>query len=107
MRELKQLQGENARLKKLVAELSLDKVILQKIAIKMAAPGLKRQAVTYIQDHYGLCTQRARGLVKQARNTHYYRSVKDLQAALRQRMREIAQTRIRYGCRRIHVLLRR
>lgn len=34
VRELKQLQDENSRLKKLVAELSLDKVILQEIAIK-------------------------------------------------------------------------
>lgn len=33
-RELKQLQEENARLKKLVADLSLDKVILQDIASK-------------------------------------------------------------------------
>ena len=33
-RELKQLQEENARLKKLVADLSLDKVILQDIAAK-------------------------------------------------------------------------
>lgn len=31
VRELKQLQDENARLKKLVAELSLDKAILQDI----------------------------------------------------------------------------
>jgi putative transposase len=34
VRELKQLQDENARLKKLVAELSLDKAILQDIAAK-------------------------------------------------------------------------
>ncbi len=33
-RELKQLQDENARLKKLVAELSLDKAILQDISSK-------------------------------------------------------------------------
>jgi len=33
-RELKQLQEENARLKKLVAELSLDKAILQDVAAK-------------------------------------------------------------------------
>lgn len=32
VRELKQLQEENARLKKLVAELSLDKAILQDVA---------------------------------------------------------------------------
>jgi putative transposase len=34
LRELKQLQDENARLKKLVAELSLDKAILQDVATK-------------------------------------------------------------------------
>lgn len=34
VRELKQLQEENGRLKKLVAELSLDKAILQDIAAK-------------------------------------------------------------------------
>ncbi len=34
VRELKQLQDENSRLKKLVAELSLDKAILQDVAAK-------------------------------------------------------------------------
>ena len=34
VRELKQLQDENGRLKKLVAELSLDKAILQDVAAK-------------------------------------------------------------------------
>jgi putative transposase len=34
VRELKQLQDENARPKKLVAELSLDKAILQDVATK-------------------------------------------------------------------------
>ncbi len=34
VRELKQLQEENARLKKLVAELSLDEAILQDVASK-------------------------------------------------------------------------
>jgi putative transposase len=55
--------------------------------------------VTYIVDHYSLNTQRACRLVEQARSTFYYRFVKDPQTALRQRMREIAQTRVRYGYR--------
>jgi putative transposase len=38
VRELKQLQEENARLKKLVAELSLDKAVLQDVASKMYGP---------------------------------------------------------------------
>ncbi|CAM2165608.1 Low calcium response locus protein S [Burkholderia orbicola] len=43
VRELKQLQDENERLKKLVAELSLDKAILQDIATKnvWSAPALQ------------------------------------------------------------------
>ena len=63
--------------------------------------------MTYIVDHYDLPTQRACRLMGQARSTHYYRSVKDPQTALRQRMREIAQARVRYGYRRVHVLLKR
>lgn len=38
VRELKQLRDENARLKMLVSELSLDKAILQDIAIKWPRP---------------------------------------------------------------------
>lgn len=34
VKELRQLQDENARMKKLVAELSLDKAILQDVAAK-------------------------------------------------------------------------
>jgi hypothetical protein len=60
--------------------------------------------VTYIQDYYGLCTQRACRLVKQVRSTHYYRSVKDSQTVLRQRMHEIAQTRLLEAA--PHLLLR-
>jgi putative transposase len=41
------------------------------------------------------------------RRTHRYRSVRPDQAPLRQRIKEIAETRVRYGYRRIHVLLRR
>ncbi|EDZ98310.1 integrase catalytic region [Burkholderia sp. H160] len=63
--------------------------------------------MTYIMDHYGLDTKRACRLVRRARSKHDYRSVKDPQTALRQRMREIAQTRVRYGYRRVHVLFKR
>lgn len=41
------------------------------------------------------------------RSTHRYRPIRDEEAALRKRMREIASVRVRYGYRRIHVLLRR
>jgi putative transposase len=70
-------------------------------------PALKREVVNYIVSHYGLKLRRACTLIKQTRSTQYYQSVKDPKTALRQRMHEIARTRMRYGYRRIHVLLKR
>ena len=46
-------------------------------------------------------------VLKIYRNAYRYKSVKDGQAVLRKRIREIAEVRIRYGYRRIHVLLSR
>ena len=73
----------------------------------MGRPALKKQAVAYVMSHHGLSRRRACRLVKQHRSTDYYRSVKDPRTELRVRMREIANVRIRYGYRRVHVLLRR
>jgi putative transposase len=42
-----------------------------------------------------------------SRSTYHYRSRRPSQAALRKRIRELAETRVRYGYRRIHVLLLR
>jgi len=41
------------------------------------------------------------------RSTDHYRSRRPEQAGLRRRIKEIAETRVRYGYRRIHLLLRR
>ncbi len=61
----------------------------------------------YIVSHYALNKRRARRLIEQTRSVHYYRSVNDPRHDLRARMHEIARTRVRYGFRRIHVLLKR
>lgn len=41
------------------------------------------------------------------RSSHRYRSRRDPQAPLRGRLKKLAEARVRYGCRRLHVLLRR
>lgn len=46
-------------------------------------------------------------VMKIHRNAYRYKSKKDEQAYLRMRMKEIAETRVRFGYRRIHVLLLR
>ena len=63
--------------------------------------------VHYLVQCYQVSERRACRLVRQHRSVQYYASCKDPQIGLRARMREIAHTRIRYGYRRIHVLLRR
>ena len=63
--------------------------------------------MAYIVSHYALKMRRACRLLKQSRSVQYYHSRKDPRQDLRARMRELAQTRVRYGYRRIHVLLRR
>ncbi|CDK99109.1 transposase (fragment) [Magnetospirillum gryphiswaldense MSR-1 v2] len=40
-------------------------------------------------------------------STYHYKSRRQERAGLRQRIKEIAETRVRYGYRRVHVLLRR
>lgn len=61
----------------------------------------------YVRNHYPVTRRRACRLAQLHRSVSYYRSVKDPRLALRGRMRELAQTRVRYGYRRIHLLLRR
>jgi putative transposase len=73
----------------------------------VARPALKRQAVGYLVEHHRYSKRRACRLVRQHRSNEYYRSVKDPRNDLRARMKEIAQVRVRYGYRRIHVLLKR
>lgn len=61
----------------------------------------------YVVGRYGVSTRRACGVVKATRSSVYYTSRKEPLLALRQRMRELAQTRVRFGYRRLLVLLRR
>ena len=51
--------------------------------------------------------RRACKLLQANRSTYHYVSISPTQANLEKRIKEIAETRVRYGYRRIHVLLRR
>jgi putative transposase len=73
----------------------------------MARPAVRRQEVAYAVDRYRLFTRRACKIVREHRSGYYYRSCEDPKVALRGRMRELAQIRIRYGYRRLHVLVKR
>lgn len=61
----------------------------------------------YLQSHYGASERRACRLVGQSRSVQWYRSRRPPQEALKQRIRELALARVRYGYKRIYILLRR
>jgi putative transposase len=61
----------------------------------------------YVVGRYGVSTRRACRVVQTTRSSVYYTSRKGSLTALRHRMRELAQTRVRFVYRRLWVLLAR
>lgn len=70
-------------------------------------PSQKKQLAEEFQKKYDVSARRACHVVMLARSTMSYRSVKDDQTLLRQRIKDIALARPRYGYRRIHAILLR
>lgn len=61
----------------------------------------------YLEQSFAVSERRACEAVCLWRSTHRYQSMTDGQAVLRMRIKEIAGVRVRYGYKRIHVLLQR
>jgi len=56
---------------------------------------------------WGVSIRKACGVICFDTSTYHYKSRRTDQAAVERRIKEIAETRVRYGYRRVHVLLRR
>jgi putative transposase len=108
VRQRAQLQEENLRLKQLVAELTLDKTMLQEVlSKKMVKPSRRGPVVERLVGSFQVSERRACRMLCVPRATYRYRSCLDARTELRMRIREIAQARVRYGYRKIRVLLNR
>lgn len=71
-------------------------------------PAQQRERVGYLTQTYGIAIRRACDVIRLNRATYYCKSLAGpLNAILRERIKEIAAARVRYGYRRISVLLRR
>jgi putative transposase len=70
-------------------------------------PALRRDVVAVLQDSYRVSERRACSATGFHRSAQRYRSRRDPQVELRMRLRDLAAVRVRYGYRRLHVLLRR
>ena len=108
VRQMAQLQEENLRLKRLVADLTLDKTMLQDVLTqKMVKPSRRGPMVDRLMSSYGASERHACRVLCVTRGTYRYRSCLDPRTELRMRIREIAQARVRYGYREIRVLSNR
>ena len=70
-------------------------------------PGRKRKLVDAMRGEWDVSIRRTCRVFEVDTSTYHYKSRRPGQAALEERIKEICRTRIRYGYRRIHVLLRR
>ena len=70
-------------------------------------PARQRQLVDQARSTWQVSIRRACRALPVERSTYHYRSRRAGQAQSDERIKEIAETRVRYGYRRIHVLLRR
>ena len=72
----------------------------------MVGPAARREAVAHLQAAMGLSERRACSIVEADRTMVRYRSRRPPEAELRNRLRELANERRRFGYRRLFVLLR-
>ena len=108
VRRLRQLEAENARLKKLVAERDLEIEVMKEVAAKkMVSVPARRRQVAYGRER-GLSARRACTLFSVARSALAYRSRKAARDACAiERMKELSAQYPRYGYRRIRIFLAR
>jgi putative transposase len=70
-------------------------------------PGRKRKLVDEVRSEWQVSIRKACEALEVDRSTYHYKSRRSGQATLEHRIKEICHVRVRYGCRRVHILLRR
>lgn len=88
-------------------ELTLDRRCFRMCSQKMVKPSRHGPIMERLVGSYLVSERRACRVLRLARATYRYKSCLDPRTELRMRIREIAQARVRYGYRKIRVLLNR
>ena len=73
----------------------------------MVTPAAKREAVAHLQALLDVSERRACRVIEADRTSIRYRSRRGDDTELREKLRELAHQRRRFGYRRLHILLRR
>jgi putative transposase len=108
-KRLRELESENARLKKLLAEAELDKAMLKELAWKLLTAERRRRAVVVLVDRFGVSERGACWVVGQHRSTQRLapRPRPAEEEKVRRRLRQIARQHPRWGWKTAHTILRR
>lgn len=96
-RRLKDLEEEKRRLKKLVTDQTLDIKMLKEITKKVVTLEAKRKTVKHLQERFGQSRQRICRLVGLSLSTWHYKAKPDDNPQIRQRLRDLAGERRRWG----------
>ncbi|MCZ4534819.1 IS3 family transposase [Gordonia terrae] len=110
VKRLKELEAENARLKKLVANQALDIDMLKEIFVgKLLTPNRKRSAVTMLRERFGVSERRACAVVGIHRSTMrlHPAPITAEEAELRSWLRGFSTDRPRRGWRRAAIAARK
>src|SRR5215212_6203437 len=106
VKRLKELEAENARLKRIVADKELQIEALKQLGRELVSPAHGRRAVTHLQRVFGVSQRWACQLVGQHRSTQRHRPVEpDRDRALRAELRQLSRAHPRWGYRRAHAQL--
>jgi transposase len=107
-KRLKELERENATLKRLLADAEVEKAALREIARELVSPSRRRPAVAMLQERLGLSQRRACRITGQHRSVQRHRpAVADPDKDLRAMLRRFARDHPRWGYRRAHAVLAR
>ncbi|MGC5780216.1 IS3 family transposase [Methylobacterium sp. NFXW15] len=108
VRRMKDLETENQRLRKAIADLTLDKLILQEAAPgKLTSPARRRACIEHVRTVLKVSERRACKALGQHRSTQRKAPRgKDDEAALVAELIEFARSYGRYGYRKVAALLR-
>lgn len=106
IRQLKQLEDENTKLKRLVADLRLDKTMLEDPKKKAVKPARCRELLRHLEMTYAVSERRACTASGFGRASHRYTSRRDPSVPIRLWLKELAQARVRYGYRKLILLQR-
>src|SRR4051812_28908594 len=109
VKRLKDLETENTRLRKAIADLTLDKLILQEVAPgKLLSPARRRVCIEHVRRELGVSERRACAALGQHRSTQRkVPSGREDEERLSADIVELARQYGRYGYRKIAELLRR